>query len=540
MKHDRYDNPPSSLPRPAPIRQILHMGHLCILGIRRSQLTRMAAALTYRTIFSLIPVLVIGLVVLGAFSSKEMVGTAVSSMLKFAGLSNIVVSQPPIDPAIPLVAGEATHLDSWISSLVEGIHKLPFRTIGFVGILTLIYAALSMLVEIENAFNDIYHSPTGRSWKRRIPQYWALLTLGPIFLFASFGVTERVMRWVEALPESSIIAFIEGEDPASPGVDAGSRARPSEEPPPPAEALFQAAGEANPSNTDSPITPAPRPRSRLSQTLVTAAGFAVSVTISTILLLGVYATVPNTRVFVGPAFIGAIVGATLWEAGKWGFTTYVKFSTGYSQFYGTLALLPLFFLWVYVTWMIVLFGLQLAHSIQTYRVATAAGYSDSVLETLGLMARKVAAAPLRLLDSTALVRVMAVVAERFARGDSTDHAHAAKSTGIDDHTVSLMLERLAKAGLIRRVSDEEQEGSYTLARPPERIALEDILLVAEDAAATQDQAPPDGAASRLLRQFNEARRRAAEGKSLADAIDSMPSAAPPNQTPLPSALPHGA
>ena len=63
----------------------------------------------------------------------------------------------------------------------------PGKTrIGWIGTGVLIYASLSMLVEIERAFNEIYHAPSGRSWLRRLVLYWTLLTLGPIFLLGGF------------------------------------------------------------------------------------------------------------------------------------------------------------------------------------------------------------------------------------------------------------------------------------------------------------------------------------------------------------------
>jgi len=340
-----------------------------------------------------------------------------------------------------------------------------------------------------------------------------------------------VMKWVETLPDSSLVAMIDGgpapwSDPPAVGGD-GAKAAES--------------GEAVPAGSAEAPSGRDRPRSALVQTLITAVGFGISVTISAILFFGVYVTVPNTRVHVAPALAGAAIGATLWEAGKWGFATYLKFSTGYSQFYGTLALLPLFLLWVYVTWLIVLLGLQIAHSLQTYRTAAAQGLSESVLEALGLIVRKVASRPLRLLEPTSLVLVMSVVAERFAEGKPTDHEHVARRTGIDDQTVGQMLERLAGAGLVLRVADGEQEGTYALARPPQAIPLADILSVA---AETRDP-PPSPRAAELLTMLARARAEVLSGKTLADAVTGaaptvLPAGSRGAERPMQSAVPTGA
>ena len=78
----------------------------------------------------------------------------------------------------------------WRMDLAAGVacSGIAFQAIGAIGVLMLIYAAISMLIEVERAFNDIYRAPTGRAWGRRIPLYWTVLTLGVIFILATFFV----------------------------------------------------------------------------------------------------------------------------------------------------------------------------------------------------------------------------------------------------------------------------------------------------------------------------------------------------------------
>ena len=65
------------------------------------------------------------------------------------------------------------------------------------------------------------------------------------------------------------------------------------------------------------------------------------------------------------AVVGSLVGALLWEAAKLGFQIYVVTAVPYSAIYGSLGLIPLFLFWIYVTWLIVLFGLILTYTLQT-------------------------------------------------------------------------------------------------------------------------------------------------------------------------------
>src|SRR5262249_6220086 len=158
-------------------------------------------------------------------------------------------------------------------------------------------------------FNQIYRVPLGRSWARRIVNYWSLLTLGALGLGTSFVMTEWISRKIAYITEN----VVHGES---------------------------------------------------STILLGLVGYLLTVTVSTVMFLLVYTVVPNTRVKVGPALSGAAVAAVVWEASKWAFTQYLKFSTGYAKLYGSIALIPLFLLWVYVTWCIVLFGLNVAYYLQ--------------------------------------------------------------------------------------------------------------------------------------------------------------------------------
>ena len=150
----------------------------------------------------------------------------------------------------------------------------------------------------------------GRGWFTKFTTYWTVVTLGVIFLLATFYVGDRF---------TSLVGQISG----SSGIGAGG-------------------------------------------VLVTIAGFIVTVCISTLLFVSMYTIVPNTRVSVRAALAGGIFAAILWEASKWGFTEYLRYSAGYSRMYGSVALLPLFMLWIYVTWLVVLFGLQISYTMQRW------------------------------------------------------------------------------------------------------------------------------------------------------------------------------
>ncbi|MEO0482574.1 MAG: YhjD/YihY/BrkB family envelope integrity protein [Planctomycetota bacterium] len=475
------------------IGRVLRVLRLAARGVYRSQLPRMAAALAYRTIFSLIPLFVIGLVVLGAFATDEQKRSAVTQLLEFSGLSEIV-----IEPAAPAaeeafqpvgafgamvmlpartaetvrrvtsqedIAGaiaEATEgpegddlegkgaaaerLDDWIAQLVDQVTDIKFGAIGIVGVLTLIYAAISMLVEVERSFNHIYRVRVGRSWTRRVAQYWTVLTLGGMFLVLTFGVSEGAKAWLRSRL----------------GVEDGGS--------------FLALG----------------------------LGFIVTVTISTVLFFTLYASIPNTRVRISPALIGAGVAAVLWEAGKWAFTSYLSYTTVYASLYGSIALIPLFLLWVYVTWLVILFGLQVAHMLQTF-----GEWSEHDLDESAA----------RFIEPTIALHVAGAVARAFVSGKPLGADDLSDDLGVPASACALVLDRLSDAGLIHAVERGDDE-VFALARPPGSISVAELLEVGDSLVAT----PEGGVAARASGQgvgtiadtLRLAQRQAVQGRSLAD------------------------
>jgi len=470
---------------------LVAMGGRLVERLLRSRIPQMAAALSYRTIFSLIPMLVVGLVVLKAFTTEEDMARLLQDSLDYAGLSQIAVSEEAREaPGVfapdaagrgdedgaaraggaeageqeagggseggsgaaeggesggegPAADGAPTAVDEWIEDRVQQITQIKLGAVGVFGVVLLIYAAISMLVEVERAFNQLTHASTGRAWHKRIMQYWTVLTLGTLLLLATFYVGQRFTGLVASLTGSG------------------------------------------------------------GQFLVAGAGYVATVAISTLLLLFLYVTMPNTRVRVRPAMAGAILAALLWEAGKWGFTQYVQYSAGFSRLYGSLALVPLFLLWVYVTWIIVLFGLHVAWAIQTRGSWLHPGGADARDEPM-------------IVDPASILRVAGVVAGRFrAGGRPIEAGEVAEACGLPERAVEAMLLGLVRAGVVHRLDEDDEGPGFVLARSPEGIAAAEVLRVGEGLSA----GPRDGAAGGDARaDLAEARGRVLAGRSLADLV----------------------
>lgn len=453
------------------------------LEAQRTRLPQMAAALSYRTIFGLIPVLFVALIALKMFFvTDDEIGEALSSALEYSGLSSIRVHEIPpsammgpfpehLGPPPTEVEAEKTqaHLDEWITTLVQRVGTINFRAVSIIGLIALLYAAIAMLVEIERSFNQVYRVPVGRSWPRRIAQYWTLLTLGTIFLAATFYIGQQASAWIaqSAADHEWAAAWTPGQS------EEGHRRT----------------------------------------ALIALGGYLATVSVSTVLLLLAYTIVPNTRVRLFPALGGALVAAVLWEAGKWGFTQYLAYSAGYARLYGSIALIPLFLLWVYVTWLVVLMGLSVSYYLQHGRRQAKAAAAEA--------AAMVGTPSPTIVDPGAILALMLLLARQFERdGRPVELATLADELALDRGLAAQMLERLMAAGFVHRVLSTEQptlngallpNTPFVLARPPQQIDAESVLDLAEGLVC-----PLGKTVVQVSSCMKRARHSAVRGRSLAD------------------------
>jgi membrane protein len=165
-------------------------------------------------------------------------------------------------------------------------------------------------------------------------------------------------------------------------------------------------------------------------------------------------------------------------------------------------LIPLFLLWIYVTWLIVLFGL-----ILTYTLQTLGGRSLRRVELTDENSLLVA-------DPDWMLPIMCEVGHAFATGNAINHQQLADRIGLSSRIVHDMTNKLVDAQLLRRVSGSVgQQDAVTLSRPAEKIAIGEILALAHRVRPTSDHP-----AWKTLAGLKQAEREAADGKTLANVL----------------------
>ncbi len=185
--------------------------------------------------------------------------------------------------------------------------------IAGIGVAMLFWSVIKVLGKIEDNFNRIWSVPS-RSLVRKFTDYLSIMIIGPVLLIMSSSVTVFIASQVSAI--SSQVGL---ENVATPAISLGLSLAPY--------------------------------------------------VLLWVLFTVVYMIMPNTRVHLGGAFLAAVLGGTAYQLLQIGYVKFQIYVTGYNAIYGSFAALPLFLIWLQLSWTIVLFGAQIAHAYPQSNVA---------------------------------------------------------------------------------------------------------------------------------------------------------------------------
>jgi len=270
-----------------PWRHYLSFFHYLLRRVKKEQLQVVAGYLSYVSLMSLVPLMVVALSVATAFPI-------------FAEIHH-TVEQFIYDNFVPTVSGV---VQQYLSSFVDNASKMSAVALSF-----LFIAALLLISVIDKTFNNIWQVTEKRRVITSFSMYWMILTLGPLLVGASIAITSYIVSLVSLGINDSF------------GITS----------------LFF----------------------RLLPLLSSLAAFVL-----------LYMLVPNTRVPFKYALSGALVAAIFFEFAKKTFAIYITAFPSYQAIYGALAIVPILFLWVYLSWLIVLSGALITVSLQEYKLET--------------------------------------------------------------------------------------------------------------------------------------------------------------------------
>lgn len=363
-------------------RRFADFARYAVARYRKDDASRMAAALSYTSLLSLVPLIAIALAMLAAFPTFDAVR---KDIVSFA-FQNMV-------PTIGSVVQDQ------VNRFIANAGRLTAA-----GVAGLAFTAIMLLVTIEGSFNMIFRVARQRSVLSKLLVYWTGLTLGPLLIGTAFslqGYVTAVNKWQVAKAVSPILAL-----------------------------------------------PVPF--------LLTVIAFA-----------GLFAAIPNRRVRLKDALAGAVVAAVLFAGLRWGFTVYITSSKAYANLYGAVAAVPIFLLWMFLSWAVVLMGAEVTAALPEWR----AGHHEAQLRAKG--ARRLTLA----LDVLALLhKAMAEATKGASRRDLLE------ATAMAERDLTPVLRRLCATGFAAPLAGDR----FLLARDLDAATLDDLIVALELELALDD------------------------------------------------------
>lgn len=290
-----------------------------------------------------------------------------------------------------------------VTQIIGYIDRTNVGTLGALGLAGLIVTAISVIGNIELALNRIWGVQRTRSLGRKFSDYLSVFLTFPILLVAALGLTSSIQS-------TTLI-----------------------------RAIVQIPG--------------------VSYLLLVLALLGPYFLIW-IALTFLYSYLPNTNVPLRSAFFGAVIAGTLWQLTQWG---YIHFQIGmarYNAIYGAFAQLPIFLVWLYTSWIIVLLGAVIAFAHQNIKTYRKEGIGKPVhyafREELGL-------------------KLLLLIGKNFYSAGTPWTAQAlSQKLDVPIRLVNEILAYYCRVGILVPGAGETEE-PYVLAKAPETLKMDDLI-----------------------------------------------------------------
>jgi membrane protein len=335
------------------------------------------------------------------------------SALKGFGLYKRLVDDT-IRPYLRTTFGENPSLLAGFEKVLEFVEKTDFSGLGALGVLFLAYTSISLLSTVESALNDVWDAKTSRPLLRQITDYTTLLVVTPLLMLTA-------LTFSAAVQSSRFVSYLRNGLSLGPVIDF----------------------------------------------LI----WLTSLVAICVALTAVYFLLPNVRVRLMSAVLGGVSAGLMWQGLLF---LHVRAQMGvasYNAIYSGFAALPIFFVWLYFSWIIVLVGATLAASHQNeqgLRQAMRARQADQELREVLAIASS------------------AEIARRFIDGTAPPTAN--ELTDLLDApapTVQEVLTRLVSVGIVARVVCGQDLG-HLPARDIDAVRLADVREAVRSSSESAD------------------------------------------------------
>lgn len=276
-------------------------------------------------------------------------------------------------------------------------------TLGIIGSSFLLITVISLLGNIEKSFNVIWGVKKTRSIGRKFTDYLSVTLVSPFLFIVAISATATLQStsFVQTLLQISVLA-------------------------------------------------------KLYIFLLSLVPYFIICLVLTFL----YSFMPNTKVKIIPALIGGLVAGVLWQLSQWAILKFQLFIVKYNAIYGVFAQIPLFLIWIYISWIIILLGTEISFAVQNYKT-----YSrEAVALRLSTDAKQRLA-----------VRLLIELTRNFESEDTLlSNEQLAEKLRIPVKLVNELLYMLEIEKVTIKIDREDGE-FYTLIRPPRMLTIGRII-----------------------------------------------------------------
>lgn len=351
------------------------------------------------------------------------------SVLKGLGVHNQL--EPALLQILAPMGAQATGMARTIVGFVD---NMKVGVLGAAGIAVLLYTVVSTMRKIEGAFNYSWRVQSPRTLTQGFRDYLIVLIVGPVLVFAALGITgagasNGFVQYLSSLqPFGTLLEWL----------------------------------------------------SRLAPYLMIIGAFTF-----------LYMFMPNTHVRATSALFGGLVAGILWQTAGWAFARFVAGSTQYAAVYSAFAGLVIFFVWIYLAWLILLIGANIA-------------FYHQHPEHLCLYRREPRLS-LREREALALCVVKLMASNHYAGRPAWDTPTFSRTLMIPRSCVEEVMSALEQAGVVARGAGRPQP--WLPARPLETTSLAEIMTAlrsAQDEGLVTGRLAGHSDIAALLRSAEEA------------------------------------
>lgn len=382
---------------------LLRIITLTFQGLRRNKIPVQAAALTFYSLIGLGPLIAFGIMISGFLLEQDIQdpsGIQQDSIVVQKITDAIAFAAPQIAVNVDSGNGEGarTQIDPKMLELINNFsNAAKSGTVGAVGSLMLLFIGIQVLTSIEGSFNSLWGVSEGRKLGERIVTYWTFISLGAVLGTAALSLlaTNAIIHFAENLPFGSEITKV--------------------------------------INYTTPV-----------------AAFLIIV----VLIAFFFRFIPNTKVEWKPALIGALLVMLLLNLYNMLSFLYVQRVVDTRSLYGSVGIIVVLMLGLYVFWLLILFGGQVTYAVQNADFLT----NENAWQKTSERSREIIS-----------LAVLLTVAQRFNNcAPPVRLSELHKMLRVPSHILNSSINRLIAIGYINEIESKTREDERDPALQPSR------------------------------------------------------------------------